>query len=163
MRPIIVVTSEDPDFRVRTQHPVVEADFAKNVCDKCMTLEATDAEPVKCIKTVSLAAITVFFYYGLKLGLDVSFWMMKKSPKSDTIRITRVGIEDIFASFNKEYEHVENFFEGDEYEQITNKVMSKDSNIRLSYPEKETYNLTKFYETWSIGVCTDLELSFRKH
>lgn len=163
MRPVIVVTSEDPDFKVRTQHPVVEADFAKDICDRCMTLEATQAEPVKCIKTVSLAAVTVFFYYGMKLGLDVSFWMLKKAPKSGTLRITRVGIEDIFKSFNEEYDHVASFFEDGEYDEITNRVMAEHSDIRLSYPEKETYNLNKFNDIWSIGVCADLELSFRKH
>ena len=37
MIPIIVVTSEDPDFSVKTQHPVIEADFAKDICDRCVS------------------------------------------------------------------------------------------------------------------------------
>lgn len=158
MIPIIVVTSEDPDFSVKTQHPVIEADFAKDICDRCVSLEATDAEPVKCIKTVSLSAITVFFYYGfLKLGIDVSFWMIKNNP----CKITQVGVNDIFTSFNQEYEHVESFFEEGEYERVTDKVMSDSSDVKLSLPMKETYNIHKFDDLWSIGVCTDLERSFR--
>lgn len=158
MRPIIVVTSEDPDFAVKTQHPVIEADFAKEICDKCLNLDATDAEPVKCIKTVSLAAITVFFYYGfLKLGLDVSFWMIKNNP----CKITQVGLNDIFASFNQEYDHVETFFEEGEYEQITEKVMSDDSDVQLSLPMKETYPIHKFDDLWTMGICLDLERTFK--
>ena len=105
--------------------------------------------------------VTILMILGEKALYFTKLEYAEFAIKNNPCKITQVGLNDIFASFNQEYDHVETFFKEGEYEQITEKVMSENSGVQLSLPMKETYPIHKFDDLWTMGICIDLERTFK--
>lgn len=109
MNKIIVVTSDEPCFQIKTGAPVVEMKQAKELCDKLAEGFFDKYEiPARVVKTVSVDFINTIWFYGYHVKhLQVHFFTINYSGKS--LKIRKHNYESICRYFDKSAEYYEEF------------------------------------------------------
>lgn len=109
MNKIIVVTSDEPSFRIKTSAPLREIEEAKDFCDKVASgVYDYLGIPAKVVKTVSIDFINAIWFYGYhEKHISVHFFTLNYINKS--LKIRKHNYESVCKYFDKCMLHYEEF------------------------------------------------------